>query len=197
MKYINLKLNRKSLVTIVTLFLMVLWTPIMSAAQGFGPGINENMQNSGFFSDGIYPLEGDFNATTYSGHSGAGSIDMNKDAQTYGQPIYAVKDGVVKSAPGGCPSYGNVGNTCNGGYGNHVIIDHGSGYQTLYGHMIEGSIQVSPGQEVKEGDVIGYVGSSGNSSGPHLHFEIRNNGTSVPVLDYYYIPNVSSLNPNS
>lgn len=59
----------------------------------------------------------------------------------------------------------------NGGYGNCVMINHGNGYYTLYGHL--SSIAVSEGQSVSQGDIVGYVGSTGNSTGPHLHFEIR------------------------
>ncbi len=174
----------------VALMMVVAFVPSLYASQGFGPGINENQQTTGFFSDSIYPLEGDFNASTYAGHSGAGALDLTYNGQIYNQPIYAVEDGVVQTAQDSCANIGYIGSSCNGGYGNHVIIDHGSGYDTLYGHMISGSVQVKQGQEVKEGDVIGYVGTSGNSSGPHLHFEIRQNNVSVPVKNYFYIPNI-------
>ncbi len=188
----NKILIKKINVAFMMAFAMIfVFLPVLSAEQGFGDGINQNQQTTGFFKDAIYPLEGDFNATTYPGHSGAGSLDFTKNSQTYGIPIYAVKDGTVEVAKDSCPNNGYIGSSCNGGYGNHVIIDHGSGYDTLYAHMISGSVQVRPGQTVKKGDVIGYVGTSGNSSGPHLHFEIRKNNRSVPVVNYFYIPNVT------
>lgn len=161
--------------------------------QGLGEGININNQQTGFFKDAIYPLEGDFAAATYNGHQQPGALDLTKGNDTYNQPIYAVKDGTVEIAKGGCTG-GHLGDSCNGGYGNHVEINHGNGYQTLYAHMIPGSIQVEQGQEVKQGDVIGYVGSTGNSSGPHLHFEVRQNEVSQPVEDYFAIPNISYNN---
>ena len=67
-------------------------------------------------------------------------------------------------------------------YGNFVLIDHGDRYSTAYGHMSE--IAVEAGQEVKQGELIGYIGSTGWSTGPHLHFEIRVNGSAVNPLNY-------------
>lgn len=85
------------------------------------------------------------------------------DSGVYGQPIIAAASGTVTFSGGD-----------GSGYGYHVIIDHGNGYETLYGHCCE--LAVSSGQHVSQGDVIGYVGSTGNSTGPHLHFEIRAGG---------------------
>jgi len=69
-----------------------------------------------------------------------------------------------------------------GGYGNCIIIDHGHGLSTLYGHL--SSIYVGSGRHVGKGDVIGAVGSTGNSTGPHLHFEVRQNGTPVDPFGF-------------
>jgi len=69
-----------------------------------------------------------------------------------------------------------------GGYGNHIIIDHGNGFQTLYAHLSD--IWVSPGQFVGQGQQIGVMGSTGWSTGTHLHFEIRVNGVPVDPLGY-------------
>ncbi len=69
-----------------------------------------------------------------------------------------------------------------GGYGNHVIVDHGNGYQTLYGHL--SSLDVSQGQYVSKGQRLGTMGSTGWSTGPHLHFEIRYGGSYLNPLNY-------------
>ncbi|MBP5742023.1 MAG: M23 family metallopeptidase, partial [Paludibacteraceae bacterium] len=70
------------------------------------------------------------------------------------------------------------------GYGKCVIISHGYGYETLYGHMHD--FNVREGQEVRRGDVIGYVGSTGKSTGSHLHYEVHVNGSPVNPQNYYY-----------
>ena len=90
-----------------------------------------------------------------------------------GTPIYATGNGVVKTA-------GFV----EGGYGNHVALNHGYGYETLYGHMIR--IKVRNGQRVKRGEVIGWVGSTGKSTGPHVHYEVHVNGQEVDPVYFFY-----------
>lgn len=91
-----------------------------------------------------------------------------------GTPIYATGDGIVERADGEAS-----------GYGNHVIINHGFGYETLYAHMSEIKVQV--GQEVKRGEVIGKVGSTGTSSGPHCHYEVIRNGNKINPVSYYFL----------
>lgn len=98
-------------------------------------------------------------------HSG---IDL---AAPTGSPIVATSDGLVSWADWA------------GGYGIAVAVEHGGGYQTRYAHMSR--VNVAPGQQVRKGDVIGYVGSTGMSTGPHLHYEVRVNGQAinpVPML---------------
>jgi murein DD-endopeptidase MepM/ murein hydrolase activator NlpD len=90
-----------------------------------------------------------------------------------GTPIYATADGVVKTA-----------GLSDGGYGNHVIIDHGYGYETLYGHMVR--IKARRGSRVTRGEVIGYVGSTGKSTGPHCHYEVHKNGQKLDPVYYFY-----------
>lgn len=90
-----------------------------------------------------------------------------------GTPIYASGDGVVVRAD----------NTASG-YGNHVVINHGYGYETLYGHL--SAYKVKRGQRVKRGDVIGLVGSTGRSEAPHLHYEVHKGGKPVNPLNFYY-----------
>jgi murein DD-endopeptidase MepM/ murein hydrolase activator NlpD len=90
-----------------------------------------------------------------------------------GTPIYATADGVVEVA----------GNTANG-YGNHVVIDHGYGYETLYGHMVR--VKAHRGDHVKRGDLIGYVGSTGKSTGPHCHYEVHKYGQKLDPVYFFY-----------
>lgn len=90
-----------------------------------------------------------------------------------GTPIYATGDGTIEDA--------SLSET---GYGNHVIIAHGYGYRTLYGHMVR--IKVKRGQAVKRGDVIGWVGSTGKSTGPHCHYEVVKNGSKVDPVFFFF-----------
>jgi murein DD-endopeptidase MepM/ murein hydrolase activator NlpD len=94
-------------------------------------------------------------------------------AAPLGTPIYATANGTVETA-------GNTGN----GYGNHVVIHNGYGYATLFGHMFK--VKVRPGQKVKRGEVIGWVGSTGKSTGPHCHYEVHRNGEPVDPVFYFY-----------
>ena len=93
-----------------------------------------------------------------------------------GTPIYASSSGVVTKA-----GYERGG--AGTGYGNSLIIDHGNGYSTLYSHCL--SLTVSAGQAVSQGQLIGYVGSTGRSTGNHCHFEIRLNGRYLPPQNYF------------
>ncbi|KAF2337717.1 peptidoglycan DD-metalloendopeptidase family protein [Flavobacterium ginsenosidimutans] len=90
-----------------------------------------------------------------------------------GAPIYATGDGVVDRAD----------NTASG-YGNHIVIRHGFGYESLYAHLSK--YNCHPGQRVKRGDVIGFVGSTGRSEGPHCHYEVHKDGKVVNPLNFYY-----------
>lgn len=90
-----------------------------------------------------------------------------------GTPIYATANGVVKDA-----------GFNTGGFGNRVVINHGNSYETLYGHMYR--IKARVGQRVKRGEVIGYVGNTGKSSGPHCHYEVHRYGTPVNPIYYFY-----------
>ena len=90
-----------------------------------------------------------------------------------GVPIYATGNGVVATAA-----------FSPNGYGNHVIINHGYGYQTLYGHMVR--IKARVGQKVTRGEVIGWVGSTGKSTGPHCHYEVHVNGNAVDPVYFFY-----------
>ncbi len=103
---------------------------------------------------------------------------MDFTAKT-GTPIYATGDGVVAKAD----------NTASG-FGNHIVIRHGYGYETLYAHLSK--YKARAGQRVKRGDIIGYVGSTGRSEAPHLHYEVHKNNKAVNPLNFYY-GNISAV----
>ncbi|MFZ2283016.1 MAG: M23 family metallopeptidase, partial [Lutibacter sp.] len=90
-----------------------------------------------------------------------------------GTPVYASGDGYVERA-----------DQNSAGYGKHIRIEHGFGYVSLYGHL--SNYNVRKGQKVKRGDLIGFVGNTGRSQGPHLHYEIYKNRTAVNPINFYY-----------
>lgn len=112
------------------------------------------------FGNRLHPIQG-----VYKYHSG---IDIGNAG--YGAPVLAAADGIV--------TYAGV----MSGYGNCVMINHGSGIVTLYGHGQ--TIYATLGQNVKQGDVIMAVGSTGNSTGPHLHFEVRKDGVATSPIPF-------------
>lgn len=122
-------------------------------------------RGSGSFS---WPASGNITQQFWGGHR---AIDIGS---WVGAPVKSADSGYVVLAGGGW----------NGGYGNHVIVDHGNGFTTLYAHL--NSIFVRPGESISRGQQIGTVGNTGNSTGPHLHFEIRYQGT--PRNPFNWLP---------
>ena len=147
-------------------------------AESLKAQLQEKKQRDKRTVNGIYlaclPLQSGTISSRY------GSVESIRDhvhqgldlAANYGSPISAVADGTVKFAG------------ANSGYGNLVIIDHGNGVETYYGHC--SSITTTVGAKVSAGDIIAKVGSTGNSTGNHLHFEIRINGSAVNPQRYIY-----------
>ena len=136
----------------------------------------ENSGSSSSSSGWLYPLPYRVAVTSAYGYrvhpvTGAWSFHTGVDLGAgEGTPIYATRSGTVTTA-----TYSDV-------YGNYVTINHGDGYSSLYGHMTH--YVVSAGEYVSQGEVIGYVGSTGWSTGPHLHFTIYYNGSTVNPMDY-------------
>lgn len=96
-----------------------------------------------------------------------------------GTPIFATGDGIVKRADAGAS-----------GFGNHIVINHGYGYETLYAHLSRYNCR--PGKRVKRGDIIGFVGSTGRSQAPHCHYEVHKNGQAINPINFYY-GNISAV----
>ncbi|MDE6600288.1 MAG: peptidoglycan DD-metalloendopeptidase family protein, partial [Oscillospiraceae bacterium] len=117
----------------------------------------------------FWPTDGGYISAYQGDGRGHKGIDI---AAPYGTPIYAAESGTVVETGGGW----------NGGYGNCVRVQHDDGNITVYAH--QSSIAVSYGDYVVKGQLLGYVGSTGDSTGNHLHFEVRHYGTFANPLDY-------------
>ena len=136
---------------------------MLASTPSIQPISNKNLTHIGSgFGYRIDPIYKDLRA-----HKG---MDFNAPL---GTPIYATADGKVIDA-----------GFNTGGFGNRVVINHGYGYQTLYGHMLR--IKARVGQDVKRGELIGYVGNTGKSTGPHCHYEVHRNGYPVDPIYYFY-----------
>lgn len=121
--------------------------------------------------------------------------DLTRVASGYGYRIHPIfkthkfHSGIDFTAPQGTPIYatgnGTVSLAENGnGYGNHVIVYHGFGYSSLYAHMSR--IKARPGQKVKRGELIGYVGSTGTSTAPHVHYEVMKGANKINPINYFF-----------
>jgi murein DD-endopeptidase MepM/ murein hydrolase activator NlpD len=157
------------------------WYQEYYASLNKNNGTNSGGGSGGYVSTGnfTWPVPSCTNITSEYGARWGGfhkGIDISRGG-IYGAAIVAADSGKVIQA-----GYGHYG-TGYGGYGNVVAIDHGGGYSTLYGHMSH--VAVSKGQQVTKGQVIGYVGSTGQSTGPHLHFEIRVGGVAKNPMNWF------------
>jgi murein DD-endopeptidase MepM/ murein hydrolase activator NlpD len=150
-----------------------------AASTGISLGLTRNVTTADWVransAPDIWPVEGQITGSfgeRIDPFNGEGAFHSGVDiASSYGQPVVAPADGVVDFAD------------VMGGYGRAIMIDHGRGITTRYGHLARFAVVV--GQRVHRGDVIGYVGESGRSTGPHLHYEVRINDT--PVNPHKYL----------
>lgn len=158
--------------------------------QNNSPDNDNNNIGSNITSDGSYvwPTPGFYYLTSEwnedRGSYNHGAIDI-AGSGIWGTPVIAAQSGTVTFVSNYCThDYGKYWSCgCGGGYGNYVMIDHGNGYSTLYGHL--SNAIVSQGEYVSQGQTIGYVGSTGESTGPHLHFETRLWGVKYNPMSEY------------
>ena len=144
-----------------------------AATTGISLGLTRNATTADWLransAPNLWPVEGPVTGSfgeRIDPFNGEGAFHSGVDiSASYGQPVMAPADGVVVFAD------------FMGGYGRAIALDHGHGITTRYGHLA--SFAVVPGQYVRRGDTIGYVGLSGRSTGPHLHYEVRINDTPV------------------
>lgn len=150
-----------------------------AASNGISLGLIRNVTMADWVSANsspdIWPVEGPITGSfgeRIDPFNGEGAFHSGVDiASTYGQAVMAPANGTVIFAD------------MMGGYGRAIIVDHGRGVTTLYGHLA--NFAVVPGQRIGRGDILGYVGLSGRSTGPHLHYEVRLNET--PVNPHKYL----------
>ena len=144
--------------------------------------LTEGYSGSPFASGFVWPTIGAYSLSSRFGYRSArisgwsfhGGVDIVKaGGHSSGMPVVAAASGTVVVAQKGYR-----------GYGHTVVIDHGNGLQTRYAHMQPGSLFVRVGQSVSQGQQVGRIGSTGNVTGPHLHFEVLKHGAKVNPLNY-------------
>lgn len=151
------------------------------AAQQAAAGKPSHSNPGGY----IWPVDSRYITSTVGGRASPGGVGSTNHKGTdigrvgYTSSIYAAKAGTV------------IVSQYSSSYGNYVVVSHGSGNTTLYGHM--SSRKVETGQYVNQGDVLGITGSTGNSTGPHLHFEVTENGVRVNPLSHGAEPRLGYL----
>ena len=160
-----------------------LWAELLGGyTSGGGQIVNPNADwvGTGIFQ---WPLPQSYTITSWFGYredpfTGEIAYHSGTDiAAPEGTPILAAADGTVTIA--------NAIDSWGGGYGYHIKVNHNDTFDTLYAHC--SSICVTVGQEVKQGEVIGYVGTTGNSTGNHLHFEVWQNGERTDALGFFKV----------
>jgi murein DD-endopeptidase MepM/ murein hydrolase activator NlpD len=152
---------------------------IGATTTGLSLGLTKNATTADWLransAPNLWPVEGQVTGSfgeRIDPFNGEGAFHMGVDiAALVGQPVLAPAEGTVEFAD------------YMGGYGRAIVIEHGHGISTRYGHL--SGFAVASGQHVRRGDIIGYVGLSGRSTGPHLHYEVRINDT--PVNPYKYL----------
>ena len=158
------------------------WWPVGSANPTNGKiygGAPVSVKINSTFGGRYHPVTGEW-------QKAHGAIDIGVSR---GTPVIASKAGTVVKVVTGCIE-GNY--LCGGSYGNYIKIDHGGGIETLYAHLTSSEVKV--GDTVAQGEIIARSGSTGRSTGPHLHFEVRINGTRVDPLNYVDADNPRPIN---
>ncbi len=136
--------------------------------SNFGHGSAGGTYNTGL--DWGWPTKTPYVITTnYEWRWGSFHNALDISGTGFGSPIYAARGGVVVESYSSCANYGWYGSMCGGSYGNYVVIQHENNFYTMYAHL-KTDLQVGVGSKVNRGQVIGYMGSSGSSTGTHLHF---------------------------
>lgn len=176
------------------------YTPLSGGGSPSTGGVVSGGSSSGCQTPGggmdsgnyIWPVPSSNRITAQFGEWRDGGSRQHKGLDigaSIGSPVVASRDGKVIKVNDSCPTTGYYGNPCGGQFGNYVYLEHADGMVTIYPHMAKGSVKVKLGDTVKQGQEVGGIGSSGSSTGAHLHFEMRVGGSEkVNPLDYVKAP---------
>ena len=186
-KYVNGE-AQPAVITNVTTISEPVDKVVLKGTKSYGYGSSYTGGGTPAVTSGVWgwPTISPYIITSYYGYRwGRLHAGIDISGCGFGSPIYSIGEGTVSAVTNTCADRGYYGSRCGGGYGNAVRVKYSGGMEVIYSHIMGSNIRVSVGQHVSKGQIVGYMGNSGSSTGTHLHFQINVNGSSVNPLTLY------------
>lgn len=186
-KYVNGE-AQPAVITNVTTISEPVDKVVLKGTKSYGYGSNYTGGGTPAVTSGVWgwPTISPYIITSYYGYRwGRLHAGIDISGCGFGSPIYSIGEGTVSAVTNTCADRGYYGSRCGGGYGNAVRVKYSGGMEVIYSHIMGSNIRVSVGQHVSKGQIVGYMGNSGSSTGTHLHFQVNMPSGSVNPLTLY------------
>ena len=186
-KYVNGE-AQPAVITNVTTISEPVDKVVLKGTKSYGYGSNYTGGGTPAVTSGVWgwPTISPYIITSYYGYRwGRLHAGIDISGCGFGSPIYSIGEGTVSAVTNTCADRGSSGSRCGGGYGNAVRVKYSGGMEVIYSHIMGSNIRVSVGQHVSKGQIVGYMGNSGSSTGTHLHFQVNMPSGSVNPLTLY------------
>ena len=186
-KYVNGE-AQPAVITNVTTISEPVDKVVLKGTKSYGYGSSYTGGGTPAVTSGVWgwPTISPYIITSYYGYRwGRLHAGIDISGCGFGSPIYSIGEGTVSAVTNTCADRGYYGSRCGGGYGNAVRVKYSGGMEVIYSHIMGSNIRVSVGQHVSKGQIVGYMGNSGSSTGTHLHFQVNMPSGSVNPLTLY------------
>ena len=186
-KYVNGE-AQPAVITNVTTISEPVDKVVLKGTKSYGYGSSYTGGGTPAVTSGVWgwPTISPYIITSYYGYRwGRLHAGIDISGCGFGSPIYSIGEGTVSAVTNTCADRGYYGRRCGGGYGNAVRVKYSGGMEVIYSHIMGSNIRVSVGQRVSKGQIVGYMGNSGSSTGTHLHFQVNMPSGSVNPLTLY------------